>query len=83
MLSNEDRKDVSRAFGAKAASKVSRATNDAKSKALDRKSGKKTSGRSGVVLGMYDRDFSKPFDQKDYNRVARQYRKDTGKELDN
>lgn len=41
-LSHEDKKDVSAAFGKKAANAVSKATHDAKSKALGKKMGKES-----------------------------------------
>lgn len=38
---------------------------------------------SATVLGMYDRNFRKPFDKKHYEKVKKAHKKATGKDLQN
>lgn len=56
-LSGEDKADVSRAFGKKAAKAVSHATNDAKNKAIHAKSGVRKSGRTDGISTPYRNDY--------------------------
>ena len=71
-LNKEDKGDVKKAMGAAMANKVSKVTRDKKKPKL-----------GGVVLGMYDRDFSKPFNKKEADATNKDYFKRTGKYLSN
>lgn len=48
MISREDKKDVARSFGQKAAKAVSNATNDARNKAIHAKMGSKSRGNYSI-----------------------------------